>query len=193
MKKLYFCIALLYPCLNFAQLNIMTVGKYKECPGEPDTLLAVGDTSFVWYLTDDPDSILSTDPMIVVQSESSYDPIYLSVATPSDTMDYEYWPRATYCFCDVYVPNRFTPDGDLFNEEFFAVINCGDIQGVRMTIVSRSGKVVFDETDYSAPRWNGRLNNEGHILKDDVYGWWISLVDEEGKTLRYNGFVALAK
>lgn len=193
MKKLLILIALLYSSQIFGQLNIMTVGKFKNCPGEPDTLMAVGDTSYVWYLTDQPDSILSTENVLVVMVEASYDPLYVTVATPTDTMNYTYLANSEFCYCQVYVPNRFTPDGDLFNEEFFAVINCDEVLGVRMTICNRMGKIVFDQTEYNAPAWNGRFNNEGPILRDDVYGWWVSIARAGGEDLHLNGFVVLAK
>jgi gliding motility-associated-like protein len=192
MKKFYCLIALLYSCQVHGQLNIMQLSE-NHCPGIPDTLLAVGDTSYVWYLTDQPDSILSISDTLIFMEPTSFTNSYITCASPTDTITVEFYAHASECFCDVYVPNHFTPDGDLFNEEFYAVINCGDIQGVRMIIYNRMSKVVFDETDYYPPRWNGRLNNEGEVLRDDLYVWFVSVVDEDGETRHYNGFVILAK
>lgn len=193
MKKLILFLSLFIASFTVAQLNIMPVGKQHNCPGIPDTLMAVGDTAYTWFLTDQPDSILSTESIVVVMRNSSYNSLHLSVASPTDTAEYVYWSNAANCFCDAYVPNRFTPDGDLFNEYFYAVINCGDIQGVRMTIYNRMGKIVFDETDYYAPRWNGRLNNEGIVLRDDVYGWLVSFIKEDGEIVSLSGHVSLSK
>lgn len=175
-----------------AQLNIMYLSE-NHCPGIPDTLLAVGDTSYVWYLTNEPSTILSDSALLIFMEPGSYNNTEITLASTSDTIEFIFFADAAFCYCDSYIPNHFTPDGDIFNEEFYAVLNCGDIKGVRMTICSKMGKVVFDQTDYYPPRWNGRLNNEGLILKDDVYGWQVSFIKENDEIVHLAGHVTLAR
>lgn len=190
----YFCVILAFGLSwnSYAQLEVIfpeSIG----CPGEPDTLIAIGDTSYVWYLSDDPNTILSDSNVFVINYTGSFNEPEINVATPTDTLSFILGEDAAFCHCQHYVPNRFTPDGDQFNEEFYAVINCGDVQAVRMTICNRMGKVVFDETDYDCPRWNGRHNNEGEVLRDDMYGWRVSFIKEDGETVSLEGFLILAK
>lgn len=71
-----------------------------------------------------------------------------------------------------YVPNAFTPDGDVYNETFKPVFTSGfDPYNFHMVIYNRWGEVVFESYDASAG-WDGSYGDKG-IISDGVYTWSI--------------------
>jgi len=187
MKKLYFAFLLLNTLNSSTAQNAYIQGDFQFCPEKAVELFAYGDTSYAWANASDPDSILSTNYHFVDTPETV--PTYL-LYTPTDTLIYSLIDGKSACFCRCFIPNRFTPDGDSFNEYFYPVINC-DHFAVRMTIYSREQLIVFDETDYDV-RWDGR-DASGNILQDGVYPYIISYLTNEGEKMTYEGFVLLSK
>ena len=75
-----------------------------------------------------------------------------------------------------YVPNSFTPDGDIFNQTFKPIFTSGiDIYNYNLTIYNRWGQVVFESKNPEIG-WDGSFgegdNNVG-IVQDGVYVWKI--------------------
>jgi len=69
-----------------------------------------------------------------------------------------------------YIPNTFTPDGDLFNETFAPVFKSGyDPYDFHFVIYNRWGEVVF-ETFNAAFGWNGSYGDLG-LVESGVYVW----------------------
>lgn len=88
----------------------------------------------------------------------------------------------------LYIPNTFTPNGDRFNNTFFA-------QGVNilefeMLIFNRWGELIKTMSSLE-DSWDGSYN--GSMVKDDVYIWQVRYVDlkEDVHTLR--GHVTVLK
>lgn len=72
-----------------------------------------------------------------------------------------------------YVPNTFTPDGDMFNETFKPIFATGfDPQGYTLLIFNRWGDIVFESHDVEVG-WNGLYN--GSIAQDGTYTWKIEV------------------
>lgn len=69
--------------------------------------------------------------------------------------DNESWSNSvTFMFeNDVFVPNVFTPQGDIYNQ-FFEITNIELYKNCRLTIVDRWGKVVYQATGYKS-NWDG--------------------------------------
>ncbi len=74
------------------------------------------------------------------------------------------------CQCQLYVPNSFTPNSDLINDEFKITNEC-NITGFNISIFNRWGQVVMLSNDPSFS-WDGRLN--GNLLPEGIYSWRIS-------------------
>lgn len=155
------------------------------CEEKPIELRAFGDTSYAWANANDPDSILSTD--FILHDQTDTPPTYL-LYTSTDTITYSIQNGKQMCFCQYYVPNVFTPNGDLFNEYFKPIINCNAF-AMRLTIYSREQLIVFDETDYEV-KWNGK-NAQGQLMQAGMYAYILSFIDEEGEKYTVEGFVIL--
>jgi gliding motility-associated-like protein len=70
-----------------------------------------------------------------------------------------------------YVPNAFTPDGDIFNEVFFPVFTSGfDPMTYTLLIFDRWGEIIFESHD-TRYGWPGTYG--GKIVQDGVYVWKI--------------------
>lgn len=69
-----------------------------------------------------------------------------------------------------YIPNTFTPDGDLFNETFKPVFQSGyDPYDFHLVIYNRWGEVVFETFD-AAFGWDGSYGSLG-LVESGVYVW----------------------
>jgi len=92
-----------------------------------------------------------------------------------------------------YVPNIFTPDGDLLNDEFGPVFSPYglDETSFYMEIFDRWGESVFRTSNFKQ-RWDGQ--NYQHLdLKSDNYTYQIRYKDLEGRVYFKTGSVALLR
>jgi gliding motility-associated-like protein len=80
-----------------------------------------------------------------------------------------------------YIPNTFTPDGDLFNQTFFPIFTAGfDIYDYNLLIFNRWGEAIF-ESNNADVGWDGTYG--GQICQDGTYVWQI-VFGELGKDKR---------
>jgi gliding motility-associated-like protein len=72
-----------------------------------------------------------------------------------------------------YVPNAFTPDGDMHNNEFKPIFSSGySYENYTLLIFNRWGEVVF-ETETIEDGWDGTY--VGNKVQDGVYTWKINV------------------
>jgi gliding motility-associated-like protein len=92
----------------------------------------------------------------------------------------------------MYVPNTFTPDGDLFNETFKPIITSGfDPQKYTLLIFNRYGETIFESHDTNVG-WNGTYS--GKSVQDDTYIWTIQIgSNANDKKYRKKGHVNVLK
>lgn len=93
----------------------------------------------------------------------------------------------------LYVPNAFTPgNGDGLNDMFqiFLPPTGVDYSTFKLSVYDRWGEVIYKTTDVTQ-FWNGRKNNTGPILKQEVYVWKIEFQDELKKPYEKMGHVSL--
>lgn len=92
-----------------------------------------------------------------------------------------------------YVPNVFTPDGDMFNEEFKPVMTSGyDVETYHLTIFNRWGEVVFESMNADFG-WDGTYGG-GDLVQDGVYIWTIEFKETlSTKRHQLNGHVTVLK
>jgi len=73
------------------------------------------------------------------------------------------------CFCEVYVPNAFTPNNDGTNEGFRLESEC-EFRSFLLTIYNRWGQEVFVSGD-PVLKWDGTY--KGKPVESGVYSWII--------------------
>ena len=88
------------------------------------------------------------------------------------------------------LPNAFTPNGDLRNDELKVISNVGVRSLTSLKIFGRSGNLVFESRDLSKG-WDGRFN--GNMLPIDVYYWTAVYVDRNNVSNSKTGTVLLLK
>lgn len=91
----------------------------------------------------------------------------------------------TNCEFTVFVPNAFSPNLDFTNETFAPFIS-GKYSKFNMIIFNNWGEVVF-KTDNSE-HWNGQSNG---TYTQGVYGYLITVYDEDNKEYLFKGTVTL--
>ena len=88
----------------------------------------------------------------------------------------------------IYVPNAFTPDGDTYNNTFYAVVN--NVSEFEMWIFNRWGELIFVANSVDQ-QWDGTYN--GSKSPDDVYVWKIKYKDLNGIDYELMGHVTLLR
>lgn len=61
--------------------------------------------------------------------------------------------RDSACICNVWLPNAFSPNGDLLNPKFGVISQC-NLVDFSMKLYTRWGELVFETNDYNA-MWDG--------------------------------------
>lgn len=168
------------------QAQLSVAGNHLICPDHELILFAQGDSNYSWAMADDPDDIIWIGLYLAFVPTDTTSVILYS---ENDTLVVPIISGGSQCICKVFVPNVFTPDGDLFNDTFEPIVNCGEIQGVRLTVCNRMGKVVFDETHYEWVEWDGTDSENGQIVSDGLYGWQLSYINQKGETIHHMGHV----
>ncbi|MFT5860931.1 MAG: gliding motility-associated-like protein [Flavobacteriaceae bacterium] len=71
-----------------------------------------------------------------------------------------------------YVPNSFTPDGDMHNNTFLPILSSGyDPYDYHLSIFNRWGEVIFESYDVQYG-WDGTYGGQG-LVQDGTYTWTI--------------------
>lgn len=92
---------------------------------------------------------------------------------------------------DLFAPTGIKPNSQIDENKVFipGALLGWDIK-FEMTILDKSGKKIYSTTDKNEP-WNGKLNNIGQTLKNDVYLWKVNTYDAEGNLHHHHGKVNL--
>ncbi|HTA84126.1 MAG TPA: nidogen-like domain-containing protein [Bacteroidia bacterium] len=90
---------------------------------------------------------------------------------------------------DYQVPNVFTPNGDLKNDDL--LINAYGVETYQIEIFNRWGVKVFTSTNMADP-WNGKINNTGADVPDGVYYYLIKSTCGTKNTEKH-GFVQVIR
>jgi len=80
-------------------------------------------------------------------------------------------------FCDIWVPNAFTPNGDGVNDVFRVLGNVGRLESFRLRIFNRWGQLLFETSD-RRKGWDGRQQSGEVPLGVYVYMLEYSLNGE---------------
>ncbi len=90
-----------------------------------------------------------------------------------------------------YIPNTFTPNGDLFNNTFKPVFTSGfDPYDYHLTLFNRWGEIIFESYN-AAEGWDGTFG--GKIVNDGVYLWTIEFgsINSDEKFIRQGHVTSL--
>lgn len=92
----------------------------------------------------------------------------------------------------IYVPNTFTPDGDMYNNTFGPVFPPNyKLSGYSMLIFNRWGELIFETLDANWG-WDGTYN--GQLCQDGTYTWKIVVTDGlRGEKHNYVGHVNMIR
>ena len=94
------------------------------------------------------------------------------------------------CDCDIFIPNAFTPNRDLTNDDFSPVLSCQPWK-YRFDIWNRWGQMVFT-TDIYGRKWNGQ--QEGVDSPIGIYYYTVMYQYLPGRARRtYEGKVSLIR
>gem|GEM_PF-1130897 len=80
-------------------------------------------------------------------------------------------------FCDIWVPNAFTPNGDGVNDVFRVLGNTGRLESFRLRVFNRWGQLLFETSD-RRKGWDGRQQGGEAQLGAYVYMLEYSLNDQ---------------
>jgi gliding motility-associated-like protein len=93
------------------------------------------------------------------------------------------------CFCDVYIPNCFTPDDNENNQTFKVEYDC-EIESFELLIYNRWGEMIFQNynIDFS---WDGTYG--GVMSPDGVYTYVVNYKPKSGDAKTLTGHVTLLR
>lgn len=91
------------------------------------------------------------------------------------------------CFCDVYVPDGFSPNNDGLNDVFRPTTEC-DIRDVKMSIYSRWGQKLIDSEKVE---WDGTFL--GEECQVGAYLWTLSYTSPDGERFNLKGVISLLR
>lgn len=143
-------------------------------------------------------SITSDTPLVTPISDTTYTVYYSNgTNTCSDSVKVNVLPprdinkASAECLCShLYIPNAFTPNGDLLNDEFSPItFNVIDYE---LEIFNRYGASIYKTVDYKRG-WNGKINNTGDVLQQDVYVYTIMIRNFDRKIHYYIGKIVIIK
>ncbi|MEM9053639.1 MAG: gliding motility-associated C-terminal domain-containing protein, partial [Bacteroidota bacterium] len=81
------------------------------------------------------------------------------------------------CFCSIYIPNSFSPNGDGLNDVFKAVTDC-EVTQFTLSVFDRWGKEVWSSSDIDES-WRG---GDSHFSKGDLYNYrYSAILNKNGK------------
>jgi gliding motility-associated-like protein len=113
----------------------------------------------------------------------------LWITDANGCMDSAFTQILVYESMEVFLPNVFTPNGDLVNDEFFAVVK--GISDFRMLIFNRWGEKVFESVSPDL-HWDGKAPF-GNEAMDGVYFCTVIVKDYYGKSHEFATSVTLVR
>jgi gliding motility-associated-like protein len=153
---------------------------------------STGAVTYAWSFGQNLGNSTQVDPTFNFSGESSNQEVTLiaySLLGCSDTTSgfVEYSEDII-----LYVPNSFTPDGDMFNQTFEPVFTSGfDPYNFSMYIFNRWGELIF-ETHNAEIGWDGTYG--GTYVQDGTYSWKMEFKPKntDDKLVRY-GHVTIVR
>jgi gliding motility-associated-like protein len=167
----YIVTSALNTCARHDTIMVSQIDPFREtyietavCDGsEIELEVFRPDSEYFW-------TTRSESPMIYVSDGGSYS---VSIKNICYEQEVTFNVMRENCDCDLFVPNIFTPNGDLKNDLFAPVIH-QRVSGMAMKILNRWGTEVFNSSE---AEWNGSIN--GSEADAGIYFWRILYGCEE--------------
>ena len=127
----------------------------------------------------------ATEPTIQVTTPGNYIISTTNMCgTIIDTASVEFY------FCDIELPNVFTPNND-GNNDYFQLIFYGGLSTFECIIINRWGNTIREFAD-PAFQWDGTDEN-GNTLEEGVYFYVARTVTNGGDEIEKHGLVHLVR
>ena len=133
---------------------------------------SLGASTYLWDFGDGGSSTEDGPSHVFEGNELGFDIVLTAISNLgcSDTAQYfiGYDPGLVY-----YIPNTFTPDGDMFNQTFNPVFTSGiDNYNYNLYVYNRWGEIIFESMD-PAIGWDGSIGQEGKDCEAGTYTYQI--------------------
>jgi len=140
------------------------------------------------------DSSFVQNPRFTFDPVSGDYPVSLVVRTDSNCIDTNTQILTIKPEFNFYIPNAFTPNGDLLNDVFKPSGIGIELTSYEFQIYDRWGKLVFATTDIDSG-WDGRILDGNEDPNNGVYIWKIKLAEStiSGQTHEFMGEVYLIR
>ena len=154
---------------------------------------SIGATTYLWEFGDGGTSSDETPSYIFLNTDDGATIVLTAISlhgcTDTSIIEIPFDPGLVF-----YIPNSFTPDGDMNNQTFNPVISSGvDIYHYTMFIYDRWGEVIFESNDTNIG-WDGSYGTTGTHCMTGSYTYEIIVklpnVDQRKK---YTGIVNLIR
>jgi len=151
------------------------------CIGETQVLAALlqpQNVSYLWSTGETTSAISVTETGEYIVSTTNMCGVSIDTAT------------VNFYFCDIEVPNVFTPNND-GNNDYFQLLFFGGIKTFSCTILNRWGQVIR-EYDNPAFMWDGK-DESGDDVLEGVYFYIAKAVSNGGNEIMKHGNVTLVR
>ena len=155
--------------ISLFETPISTIEELVFCTEtDSKTLHAKYDDSYTYLWQDG-----TTNSYDIIYTEGVYS-VEISNFCGSSTS--EFIVENAQCFCEVYIPNSFTPDGNENNNDL-AVFSICELSQYQFEVFDRWGELMFVSKDHNA-FWDGSF--QGKTAPSGVYTWKLtySLIDK---------------
>ncbi|WP_343637809.1 T9SS type B sorting domain-containing protein [Fluviicola sp.] len=158
-------------------------------PGNSTTLTASpSGYSYVWY----PQAGLSSPNSQITQATPEQTTLYtVSITDGICTKSASVKVNVLEVVCDrtyVYVPNAFSPNGDLENDVLY--VRSAIATKILFRVFDRWGEMVFETTDQNIG-WDGTFRDK--LLKPDTYDYYLEATCVQGEQKIIKGNVTLIR
>lgn len=158
----------------------------------PATVLKVKDDNiktYYWKTADGREST-SASPKFVFENKGIHQ-VKVMLTHQSGCMVEFTQPIEITLGMDLLAPSGFIPNSSIEeNQTFIPKALLGWDITFEMMITDKNGKLVYKTTDSAKP-WNGRLNNNGELLPNDIYLWKVVTYDAQGNPYHHAGTIQL--
>ncbi len=158
-----------YPIADFGSSVIIFSEQNQPVQFENNS---IGASSYIWEFGDGGTSTVDAPSHIFLNTEDGeiivLTAISLHGCTDTAMLEIPFDPGLIF-----YIPNSFTPDGDMNNQTFTPVISSGiDIYHYTLYIYNRWGELIFESNDTSIG-WDGSYGPSGIHCQSGTYTYQI--------------------
>ncbi|HMI79554.1 MAG TPA: gliding motility-associated C-terminal domain-containing protein, partial [Ferruginibacter sp.] len=154
--------------------------------GRAHQLMATGGTNYVWSPTGPLNNPFIANPLAILYKDTYFTVVVTDAigCTDDDDVLIKAYEGPNY-----YVPNAFSPNGDMLND-VFRPIPVGIQSTQYFRVFNRYGEQMF-ETNEWLKGWDGM--HKGKKASAGTYVWMIKGTDKNGKVVEMQGTVILVR